>query len=150
MAYVNLDAFHPLVITRRVGIADAAAVRAMLDWVEGQVRRASTKVALVYDAGHDPVGRPDARARQVGGEWFRSHATLLRERCAGLDLSFPSPLSRGAMTAVFWIATPPVPYAMHGSCEAAVRSAIARLGSVDFQANGVVAALNAAERATRA
>jgi hypothetical protein len=147
VAYLTLDTFSPMLIARRIGIADAPAVEAMLGWVDQRLLHSDLKLGLVYDAGEDPNGRPDARARQLAADWLRARERDLRKRCAGIDFSFPSPLSRGAMIAVFWIAKPPVPYIMHGSANAAIRGSIERLGLVGkLHPREVLAELAARER----
>jgi hypothetical protein len=141
--YVTLETFHPLLVTRRVGLAEPADVGAMLRWVDRHLVRAEGKIAFVYDAGTDPNGRPDAKARRMGGEWFAARRDLLQRACAGIDFAFPSPLSRGALTAVFWITAPPIPCGLHASLDAAVTQAIGRLG-LDLAAARVLEALAAA------
>ncbi len=146
MTYVVLDSFPNLVVARRVGIADVSAVRTMLARVDGLIfdsQQRSARSALVYDAGTKTGGEPDAQARRVGGEWFKRRRRELLQGCAGFDFAFPSSLSRGALTAVFWIASPPVPYAIHEASLAAIQSAIARLGpETRIEAASVLAALD--------
>jgi hypothetical protein len=144
VVYVKLDDFHPILAVRRIGTADGAAVSEMLMWVDVHMRATDRPLGLVYDAGTNPVGRPDARARHIGGEWLRARQRELVQRCAGIDFAFPSALSRGAITAVFWIATPPVPYRIHGSSLEAVRQSAQRCG-LAIDPNKVVAALRAAD-----
>lgn len=129
MPYRLVADFLPVLVVRRDGTADAASVAEMLGWVEKQVGGANGKVGYVYDAGTSAGGLPDAAARKVGGDWIASRAGLLRKKVAGLDFAFASPLSRGALTAVFWIAAPPVPTTIHATLEAAVASAVARVGA---------------------
>ena len=138
MAYVTLGTFHSLVIVRRVGIADAAAVGTMLQWVDAQLLQGEGRRALVYDAGLRPDGQPDAQARRLGGEWFKRRRADFVRHCLGFDFAFPSALSRGALTAVFWIARPSVPYDLHGTCEAAIAHAIQRAGLGSKLASGEV------------
>jgi hypothetical protein len=128
VAYVTLSTFAPLVVVRRVGVADAAAVSTMLQWVDAQVLGADRPRALVYDAGTRPDGQPDAQARRVGGEWFKRRRSHFVRHCLGFDFAFPSALSRGALTAVFWIARPSVPYDLHASSTLAIEKALARAG----------------------
>ncbi len=127
-AYLLVDDFLPVLFVRRIGAVDAAGVTQMLGWVGGHLRSSSKKVGFVYDAGEMTGGLPDAPARRAGGEWLARHQTLLRDKCVGLDFAFASPLSRGALTAVFWVTQPSVPHAIHASLQAAVDSAIGRVG----------------------
>jgi hypothetical protein len=150
VAYVILDSFPHLVIARRVGHADEAAVSDLLARVDEHIHDTDKRSALVYDAGTNPEGQPNARARRIGGEWFKRRRRDLERVAVGFDFAFPSSISRGALTAVFWIAGPPVPYAIHDSSLAAIRSAIGRLGDEGRTDPSIVlAALNELARPTR-
>ncbi len=129
MPYLTIDAHPPLIVARRVGAADAASMWTMLAWARERLLASDRKLAFVYDAGETPGGLPDAAARGAAGEWLRANQRVLREHCAGLDFALPAPLSRGALTAVFWLAQPAVPWAMHGTLAAAVAAGLARTGS---------------------
>ena len=143
MPYLTIDTHLPLLVARRVGVADAASVSSMLAWVGRNLAASDRKLAFVYDAGETPGGLPDAPARKAGGEWLARNKTLLREKCVGLDFAFVSPVSRGALTAVFWIAQPSVPWTMHASLRAAVDAALGRLGTTTLDAREIVRALGA-------
>lgn len=142
MGFLVLDRFSPVVVARRVGALDAAEMRQMLGELTRRLRAADGKLALVYDADQSAAGRPDAASRQVAAEWLHTEAGLLVRRCAGIDFSFPSPLSRGVLTAIFWITRPPVPVQVHETSRAAIGSAIARIGRQgDLDADEIVRAL---------
>jgi len=126
--YLTIDTHSPVLVARRVGVADAPSVTSMLRWVGEHLAASDRKLSFVYDAGETPGGLPDAPARRAGGEWLGRNQTLLREKCAGLDFAFVSPVSRGALTAVFWIAHPPIPWAIHASLALAIEASLARLG----------------------
>lgn len=128
MPYLTIDDHLPLLVVRRVGAADAKSVSSMLDWTGQQFDVARGKVAWIYDAGESPGGLPDAAARRAGADWIARNRRRMETHCAGLDFAFASPLSRGALTAVFWIAKPPVPWTMHSTLAAAIDSALERLG----------------------
>jgi hypothetical protein len=136
--YLTIDTHLPLLVVRRVGAADAASVSSMLAWTGRHFAASEQKLGFVYDAGETPGGLPDAPARKAGGEWLGRNQTLMREKCAGLDFAFASPVSRGALTAVFWIAQPSVPWTMHASLRAAVVSAIARVGDTTLVVDDVI------------
>jgi len=138
VAYLTIDVHQRLLVARRVGIADAPSVTSMLRWVSDALHASRHPLALVYDAGTSAGGLPDAAARRAGGEWLARNQRLLRERCVGIDFAFASPVSRGALTAVFWIAQPVVPWAIHASVELAVESALTRLGDARFDAADVL------------
>lgn len=129
MAYLTVDAHRPLIVARRAGAADAASITTMLAWVRGQLLASDRKVVYLYDAGEAPGGLPDAAARRAAGEWLRRHGALLREKCAGMDFALAAPVSRGALTAVLWIAPPTIPWAVHATLTDAVKSAVSRTGA---------------------
>jgi hypothetical protein len=148
LAYVTLDAFYPIVVARRVGRVGTAAVEKLLHWFESQLARDEERIAVVYDAGNDPDGAPDSLARAAAGRWLHTHQREIRRACVGIDFAFPSRLSRGALTAVFWIAKPPVPYAMHATNRAALEGAISRVNLTDrINADALASALIELERA---
>jgi hypothetical protein len=64
----------------------------------------------------------------VTGRWFEKSQPLLRSKCIGIDFAFTSAISRGALTAVFWIARPPVPWEIHAETRAALAKALERKG----------------------
>lgn len=128
MSYLLLDRYAPLVVARRIDVLGAEDMRQMLGDLARRLRGSPEKMAVVYDAGTNVSGRPDAATRQVAATWLRDEEALLVRRCAGLDFAFPSPVSRGVLTAIFWIARPPVPVQVHDSARSAISSAVARVG----------------------
>lgn len=127
-AYVLIDEFLPILISRRVAPADASSVAELLDGVEHHLTTSYEKVSYVYDAGEAPGGMPDAGARRATGQWLQKHRKLLQSKCVGIDFAFGSPISRAALTAVFWIAQPPVPWTIHPSTTDALSMALERKG----------------------
>lgn len=128
MPYLTIDDHLPLLVVRRVGSADAKSVSSMLDWTGQHLDHAERKLGWLYDAGESPGGLPDAPARRAAGEWITRNRRRLEVHCTGLDFALASPLSRGALTAVVWIAKPPVPWAMHATLATALDAALDRLG----------------------
>lgn len=86
-------------------------------------------VSFVYDGGPTSEGRVDAASRQLGAQWVSDNEELLRARCLGMDFAIDNPLSRGALTAVLWLRSPPVEVKVHPDLLAAVTSGIGRLSS---------------------
>ena len=84
---------------------------------------------LIYDAGSDSAGRPDARSRRLTAAWMDQHEALLQKRCAGVDFAFPNAVSRGVLTAIFWLRAPPFATGVHHSARAAIESALSRIDS---------------------
>ncbi len=125
--YVFVDTYLPILVTRRTAPASAATVSEMLQRVETYLEASAEKIAFVYDAGNVPGGMPDAAARSVTGNWFGARRRLLETKCLGIDFALESTFSRGALTAVFWIARPPVPWTLHDGTRAALASAAVRV-----------------------
>lgn len=113
----------PVFLARRVGVVSPEHVSAMLERLRLVLSEATSPCAAVYDAGPDPSGRPDARARQMFAAFFTEHGALLRKRCVAVHCAFPTALSRGVLTAIFWLKSPPIDVQVHASCEEAVRAA---------------------------
>lgn len=102
--------------------------------------------ALVYDAGKDPRGRPDAGARQVAAKFLREERALLTERCLGVDFSFASAMSRGVLTAIVWLQPPPMEIGVHADSLLAVRAAIDRLGPSRLEPHAILHELDLLRR----
>jgi len=117
----------PVFVARRIGFAMPEEMAHMLARALHVLAVSETQAALVYDAGDDAAGRPDARSRRLTADWMAEHEALLRTRCAGVDFAFPTALSRGVLTAIFWLKAPPFPVSVHTSCRAALESAARRV-----------------------
>ncbi len=148
MPFANVE-LPSVFLTRRVGSVTPEETAAMVQRLRKVLSEASSPCIVVYDAGHDPSGRPDARSRQHFATLFADEDGLLRKRCSGIDCAFPSPLSRGVLTAVLWVKSPPIGTHVHANCRDAVRAAVARAGS-KADVDGLVKALDDASAAVRA
>jgi hypothetical protein len=137
----------PIFVVRRVGVASPADMAFMLERARVTLADSPRPCVLVYDAGRDPSGRPDARSRQLTAEWMKANEALLRERCAGCDFAFPNPLSRGVLTAILWLRSPPFEARLHGSCAEALASA-ARKSRAPLDIQGLIRELGDAMPAT--
>lgn len=146
-SYVIVDEFLPVLVARRIGPTSARGVTLLLESVEAHLTASFEKVAFVYDASDAPGGIPDAGARAFTGQWLRRQRRLLQSKCVGIDFAFGSPVSRGALTAVFWIAQPPVPWAIHTTTSDAIVMALERTGLTGRRQPGDI--LGAVTRAVR-
>ncbi|UJR86279.1 hypothetical protein [Sandaracinus amylolyticus] len=126
--YVLLDRFAPVLVSRRVGPMNAESMTSLRNDVNARMRASNEKIALVYDALPSAAGPPDAAARKVVADWWREDRELLVRRCASIEFSLPSAVSRGVLTAILWIATPPIPTGVHSDSRTAVEAAIERAG----------------------
>lgn len=128
MPFVILEK-PPLFVARRAGFVSPEDMGAMLESARKVLTASSQPGVLVYDAGSDSAGRPDARSRRLTAAWMEQHEALLQQRCAGVDFAFPNAVSRGVLTAIFWLRAPPFPTGVHTSCRAAVENALRRVKS---------------------
>lgn len=137
----------PVFVARRVGFAIPDEMAHMLGRAHHVLVVSKTPAVLIYDAGADAVGRPDARSRRLTADWMTEHESLLRARCAGVDFAFPSALSRGVLTAIFWLKAPPFPVSVHTSCRAALESAARRV-QTDSDLEAILAELDSGAQRT--
>lgn len=118
-----------LFLTRRVGLAGAEEMGEMLARLRQKLVESNRPCYGVYDAGTDPRGRPDARARQLSATWFAENEMLLEAQLKAVDFAFPNPLSRGVLTAVLWLRKPSFDTHVHATSEEAIRAMLKRAGS---------------------
>lgn len=104
---VVLEDLAPLYVVRFEGIASDAQFAAYLAHVLRITQRGEVH-AMVYDASAAGWVPPSQRQLQV--EWMREHDKLNRDTTAGLAFVLPSPLVRGVLTAMLWLAPMPCPH----------------------------------------
>jgi hypothetical protein len=144
MEYVLLDRFVPILVVRRVGPMTAAAMSRLRGDANEHLRRANEKISIVYDVHPVAAGAPDAAARKVVADWWTQDAELLRRRCCSIEFAFPSAISRGVLTAILWIASPPIPTGVHATPRLAIQAAIDRTGQrIRLDASKILAELDA-------
>ncbi|MCA9630122.1 MAG: hypothetical protein KC766_20765 [Myxococcales bacterium] len=128
MSFVILEK-PPVFVARRVGFVSPEDMSDMLERARTVLAVSDTPGVLVYDAGEDSAGRPDARSRRLTAAWMERNESLLQQRCAGVDFAFPNAVSRGVLTAIFWLKAPPFPTGVHNSSRAAIENALKRIRS---------------------
>lgn len=69
----------------------------------------------IIDASHAPV--ISARQRKRFSEWIEESKLESKRYCLGLAAVVPNPIVRGAMQAVLWLVTPPMPVKMFARIE---------------------------------
>jgi hypothetical protein len=69
----------------------------------------------IIDASQAPV--ISARQRKRFSDWIKESEAMSRRYCLGLSTVVPNPIVRGAMQAVLWLVTPPMPVKMFGTLE---------------------------------
>jgi hypothetical protein len=141
--YVMLDRFLPVLVMRRVGPIGGPAMLTFREHVNDRLRRSSVPVSLVYDVLPNAPGAPDAAARKLIADWMTDEAPMLRRQCASIEFAFPSTVSRGVLTAILWMASPPMPTGVHGTPLAAIEAALGRTGRPLDEASTILRAVDA-------
>jgi len=121
-------------IKERVAQRDAVAPRKAVVIVDGSV-------SLM----------PPSDARKLQAEWFRDNQDLLRLVMHRMGFVLPNPLLRGFMSAVFFLAAPPVPMVTHRSLQEALDWALDQARAIDGQVSDELLrdGIEAVERARR-
>lgn len=126
--YITLK-YPSLFVIRRIGHSTLPAFQKILDAARDFCAASGGPVAIIYDGGSNAEGRVDAASRQAAAHWLSENEELLRARCSGIDFVISNPLSRGALTAVLWLRSPPFDIKSHSDLPAAVESALSRIAS---------------------
>jgi hypothetical protein len=72
------------------------------------LRKPGARVGVLY---HLPTGRgANAKQRKRSADLLESRRAILAKSTAGFALVTPSPIVRGLLRAIFWMASPPYPY----------------------------------------
>jgi hypothetical protein len=66
------------------------------------------------------AGMPNAVQRRRLANHVRDHSMAIRRSVRGLGVLLTSPVVRGMVTAIFWVAPPPVPYRLFSTRAEAV------------------------------
>lgn len=106
MAYVG-----PVMGVYLGALTDASWARHLVELrraIDG--RRPGTKVGVLY---HLPgTNTADARRRKEAADFLESRREELRASTAAYALATPSPIVRGVLRAIYWLSSPPYPYAI--------------------------------------
>jgi hypothetical protein len=114
----------PLVVVTFVGVATDAEFEAYLERMSDVMARREV-TATVLDASRAGPTPPKQRARQA--DWIKANADVLRRYSAGSAFVITSPLIRGLLTAILWLAPMPQAHDVFSSRAAAEQWAVARL-----------------------
>lgn len=114
----------PLVLVRPSGRATDAELEALLVALKRPLLRRE-KYVEIFDGTHADPGTPTQR--RALAEWMRAHTSLISSYSLGTAIVMPSPLVRGALTAVFWIQPLPCPYTVVSTMAEAERWAEEKL-----------------------
>jgi hypothetical protein len=141
--YVMLDRFLPVLVMRRVGPIGGPAMLLFREQVNERLRRSPVPVSIVYDVLPNAAGAPDAAARKLIADWMTEEAPMLRVKCASIEFAFPSTISRGVLTAILWMASPPMPTGVHGTPLTAIEAALGRTSGAREEASSILRATDA-------
>lgn len=91
----------------------------------------SQRRPFVWVAALDPLMFVSTRERRLFAEYEHRVASHDAEYCAGVALVLPSPITRGIVKSLYWLAPPVYPYAISGHEHEALAWARARLRAAD-------------------
>lgn len=114
----------PLVLVRPRGRATDADLDALLVALKRPLLRRE-KYLEIFDGTHTDPGTSTQRRRIA--EWMRAHTSLISTYSVDTAVVVPSPLVRGALTAIFWIQPMPCPHTVVSTMAEAERWAEEKL-----------------------
>jgi hypothetical protein len=114
----------PLIVVTFVGSQDEAEFSAYLEGMTAFAER-RLRAVTVFDATRAGPTPATQRARQ--GAWLKKYRSIIQEYSCGSVFVIRSPLVRGALTAILWIAPIPGAHTVVGTLEEAERWAVERL-----------------------
>jgi len=97
-----------LVSVRFIGGITDDELQGMLEALEGFIDDPALRPAFVFDVSKGVV--PPASQRQTMGAWLRDHAPTIGENCVAAAYVLPNAALRGMLTAIFWMASHPIPH----------------------------------------
>ena len=114
----------PKVRIRFVGGVDDAAFRVSLDDTARLLARGQ-RYSIVLDATR--AERPTAVQRKLQAEFVSANAATLKRLCVGGAFAIASPIVRGALQAILWVAPLPFEHVVFGTTQEAEAWVDARL-----------------------
>jgi hypothetical protein len=121
----------PLVVITFRGVPTDEEFEAYL---EGQTRivQRRERFASLVDARQ--AGQMPPVQRRIQAEWMQQHHDALRSFALGVSFAIESPIVRGVLTAILWLAPLPQPYYIAATMEDAERWAVGRLRAAGLAA----------------
>jgi hypothetical protein len=101
-----------------------------IDGILGELRghlNSATPYALVFDM--TDAGVPSALQRRKLADHMKNHAAKIQRLVRGLGVIAPSPVLRGVITALFWVAQPGMPHRIFATRDEALTWAAAIVGA---------------------
>jgi hypothetical protein len=115
----------PIVIVRVIGPSTDEDVSERMRFLDRQLARSRRFVGVFDATGAEPLS---AGQRRAWGDWLRARDALLRQRVAACSFVDQTRLMRGVFTGIFWLWSPPMPYAFAKSTIEGVAWARVELG----------------------
>jgi hypothetical protein len=123
--YWDYTELEPIRIQFQVERVSEATLREHLDGQTEELQR-SVQVgrrAYLIIAAQGEL-RPPPEVRKLQAEWMEEHRDLIARNSLGIGFVIDNPLVRGALTAIFWVTRPPVPYKVHPTIAEALAHAV--------------------------
>ncbi len=133
--------FWPFVYMRLEGELTASDVHEMRAAYDRVFARGESFVSL-SDIRH-VLGVPGAVERKLVADWMRDIEPEMQAHCLGSSNLMRSSLVRGALTAIYWVFTPPVPQQHPARVADSVTWCLARLDEGDVDGSAAAARLAA-------
>jgi hypothetical protein len=124
-AFWNFDGFDPIRVQIQLSAVEPDSLREYLAEQTEQMRAsvaAGDRAFIIIDARAGL--RPPPAVRRIQAEWIKEHEALLAASMIGMAFVIESRMVRGALTAIFWVAGPPVKYTLCPSLDEAMAVAI--------------------------
>ena len=121
---------HLLIVRIDQSLTAQAFERYTAEWLTSVDRRLPTaRVGAFYDI--PAFSGCTAGQRREWAAMLKSREEVLRRTTVAMVLATPSPLVRGALHAIYWLAPPPFPYSLCSDVEMAWKEMAKRVSSLD-------------------
>ena len=124
--YWDYTELEPIWVQFQVDDVSEATLRQHLDQQAEQMERTlrlGRRLYLIISA--QGAHRPSVEVRKLQAEWMEENRELIARCSLGIGFVIDSSLVRGALTAIFWVSRPPVPYKVHSTLGDAIDCAVA-------------------------
>ncbi len=125
LGFWDFHDFDPLRVQVQLSHMDAPELKEHLERQTIDMRRSvesGDKAFLVIDARAGM--RPPPEVRKLQADWMAEHEEMMAKSMLGIAFVIDNKLVRGALTAIFWVAKPAVPYRVFASLHEAIAHGI--------------------------
>jgi len=126
--FVYLETFRPIEVHVQVAQPSVEGLKQHIAYTTARMRDRGRSPGqdLVYVIQHHRRGfrQTNAVERKLLADWMKTEADLMKATSLGISFVLESSLVRGALTAVFWLTSTPVPYRVHSTLDDALITAI--------------------------